>query len=295
MGEYASKVAIITRTKDRPAFLKRALRSVSGQVYDNYTHVIVNDGGDVDVVNEIIDKLSAEQKSKTILFHREVSSNAPDTIFTESIDRVDSKYFAIHDDDDTWHPDFLSETVGFLDNNGDKAAVVVRTDKVVEEVRGGDIVSRKTTQWMSDIKAISLYRQCIDNQLTPISTLYRRECYEQVGKFDDTLPVVGDWEFGVRLLKRYDVGYIDTGYALANYHHRNSIGTSQDTVSSHDKHRYYTNKIMNRLLREEIAEGRLGVGYIMSQLKYNQTYAASIISRVLPSRLVSGLKNRLRN
>ena len=61
---------------------------------------------------------------------------------------------------------------------------------------------------MPDLKAISLYRQCIDNQLTPIATLFRRSAYEAVDKFDDSLPIVGDREFGIRLLKKFVVGYI---------------------------------------------------------------------------------------
>ena len=40
-----TKVAVITRTKDRPIFLKRALLSVSSQTFSDYIHVVVNDGG----------------------------------------------------------------------------------------------------------------------------------------------------------------------------------------------------------------------------------------------------------
>ncbi|MBU2090763.1 MAG: glycosyltransferase family 2 protein, partial [Alphaproteobacteria bacterium] len=39
-------VAIITRTKDRPILLRRAIDSVLAQHYSDWVHVIVNDGGD---------------------------------------------------------------------------------------------------------------------------------------------------------------------------------------------------------------------------------------------------------
>ena len=297
MTELKPKVAVITRTKDRGIFLERAIDSVASQTWTNYVHVIVNDGGSEVEVQAIVDTFESSIKEKIQLFHRASSSNAPDTIFNESIDRVDSEYFVIHDDDDSWHPDFLSTTVKYLDAHEQLGAVVVRTDKIIEEQRLDSIKELRRTSWMPDIKVINLYRQCIDNQFTPISTLFRREAYEAVGKFDATLPVVGDWEFGVRLLKQYDADFINPGYALAYYHHRkykqNSTGNS--SFAGNDKHRYYTNLVMNRNLRQELESGQFGVGYIMSQLKYNQTALSLLVSKFLPKSIVERLKKRTGN
>lgn len=291
-----ARVAIITRTKDRPIFLKRALDSVQAQTYLDYMHVIVNDGGDSRAVEELVAHLPASQRAKTKVFHRPVSSGAPDTIFNESIDRVGSEYFAIHDDDDTWHQDFLKETVAYLDKNPDDAAVVVRTDKVVEEVDARAIKQKKKSQWLPDVHVIGLYRQCIDNQFTPIATLFRRDCYEAVGKFDSSLPVVGDWEFGVRLLMKFDAAFIDPGYSLANYHHRVQKGThGKDGSFANHNHRYYFNKVANQYLRKEMESGSFGPGYIMSKIKYEQRYMAKVIGGILPSKVTRFLKDRARS
>ena len=286
-----AKVAIITRTKDRPAFLKRAIKSAADQNYNDYVQVIVNDGGVRGQVEDVLASFDGRIRGKIELFHREEPSGAPDTIFTESIDRVDSEYFAIHDDDDTWHPDFLAKTVQHLDKHPDVGAVVVRTDKVIEEVDGVTITEEKRAPWMPDIKVVNLYRQCIDNQMTPISTLYRRSAYTDVGKFDDTLPVIGDWEFGLRLLQKYDVDFIDPGFALANYHHRTD---GVNSFSQHN-HRVVLNKVMNSYLRQELAEGRLGVGYIMNKLRYDQHEKAEMVRRVLPSFVVNRMKKKIQN
>ena len=42
----SGRVAIITRTKDRPFLLPRAIDSVLKQTQGDWIHVIVNDGGD---------------------------------------------------------------------------------------------------------------------------------------------------------------------------------------------------------------------------------------------------------
>lgn len=286
-----TKVAVVTRTKDRPLFLRRAIGSVHSQTYEDFVHVIVNDGGNALEVESVIDDFDESVRAKIQLFNRTESSCAPDTILTESVDRIDSKFFAIHDDDDTWDERFLEMTVKHLEANTESAAVVVRTDKLIEKIENGVIQQVKQSEWMPDLKVVNLYRQCIDNQLTPISTLFRRNSYEEVGKFDETLPVIGDWEFGVRLLLKYDVDFIDPGHPMAFYHHRIK---SDGSFDNHD-HRYYVNKVMNTYLRNELAEGKIGVGYIMSKLKYDQSYTASIVKRIVPSRVARLIKNRVKN
>ncbi len=272
------KVAVITRTKDRPLFLKRAIESVGNQVYEDYVHVIVNDGGAVSEIESLIDMQPNKIKSKIKLFHRTESSNAPDTIFNESIDRVVSEYVAIHDDDDTWHEDFLSETTKYLDGNKDMAGVVVKTKRVTEKLLSGSIKTIKSEDWMPEVRTISLYRQFIDNQLTPIAFLFRRSAYETVGKFSEKLPVVGDWEFGIRLLQKYDVGFIDTESVLAFYHHRVKAG---DNSFSKHSHRKYVTMVANEYLRRDLEAGILGPGYIMSDLKYRDDSRNMFIKQLI--------------
>src|SRR5690606_2349689 len=127
------KVAVITRTKDRPIFLARAIASVGHQTYNDYIPVIVNDGGREAEIEELISSQPEDVQAKIKLFHRPQSSNAPDTIFNESIDKVDSEYVAIHDDDDTWHEDFLLKTTSYLDENKHLAGVVVKAKKILEK------------------------------------------------------------------------------------------------------------------------------------------------------------------
>lgn len=279
------KVAVITRTKDRPVFLSRALESVSSQTYSNYVHVVVNDGGNIDEVEQVIASSTAPQNIKS--FHRETASGAPDTIFNESIDRVQSDYVVIHDDDDTWHPEFLERTVALLE--GGSKGVVVRTDKITERLAEKRIIQLKKEPYQPDVKSVSLYRQCIDNQMTPIAFIYRRDVYEEIGKYDSSLPVVGDWEFGIRFLLRYDVDFLDPGFALANYHHRK---VADNSFAAHQHRRYFT-IVANRYLREEFAGGRLGPGYVMSSIRYQQGFLAKLFSRIAPRIFTEKLKKRI--
>lgn len=294
-----AKITVITRTKDRPLFLERAIKSVHSQTMGDFIHVIINDAGDPAPVDKLLLKYQKLTDGRVEVIHNKVS-NGMEAASNKAIKSVKSLYVAIHDDDDTWHSDFLKQTVSKLeDSNADTAGVVVRTDKITESVSmdGSEIKKIKTEQWMPDMRVINLYRQCIDNQMTPITFVYRRSVFDEIGYYDESLPVLGDWDFGIRFIQKYDVEFLDPGFALANYHHRKySAGSSSNNSfgSGVDKHRYYSNKLMNKYLRQELAEGRLGVGYVMSKLKYDQGFMARVASRLLPGGVVSNLKKRIR-
>jgi glycosyltransferase involved in cell wall biosynthesis len=281
------KVAIITRTKNRGLFLKRAIQSVAKQSYKDYVHVIVNDGGNPDAISDIVDKLEDAVKSNIQVFHRKSPSNAPDTIFNECIDKVGSEYVAIHDDDDTWHRDFLKIACEKLDAGAE--GVLVRTDRVYENVTEEKLEKTKQVRYMPEVSVVSLYRQYIDNQLTPIAFVYRRSAYEAVGKYNDKLSVAGDWEFGIRFLKKYKVEFVDPGYALAFYHRRANV--KDDSFSNHN-HEVAIVEILNEYLRNDLEKGSLGDGYIMNKLYYERKNRNMLIERAVPNVILKRFKKK---
>lgn len=289
--------AVITRTKDRPIFLERAIKSVHDQTCKDFIHVIFDDSNDKEAVMRVVNEYVqiTEDRVKLVQNNRDVAG--ADSILNDAINVVDSMYVAIHDDDDTWHPEFLDQTLKHMQTTN-SMGVVVRADKIIEEYSesGQSLRTLKRKRWLPDLKEVNLYRQCIDNQLTPIAFVYRRSAFNDVGGYDNALEVCGDWDFGIRFLMKYDVDFLDPGYALANYHHRKfktgSIGNST-FGSSGSKHRYFTNLLMNKYLRQELAEGRLGVGFIMSSLRYNRSYTATLVKSILPHPIVKRIRRRL--
>ncbi len=290
-------VVVITRTQNRPLFLARAIESVQSQTYESIEHLIYNDGAARNTVDDVIQKVKTANKSvKMTVLHNKISRGM-EAASNDAIRTSNSKYIAIHDDDDTWHPDMLKHAIVHLEETN-AMGVVVRANKIIEEVSsGGMIESKKVQHWMPEMKAVNLYKQCIDNQMTPITFVYRREAFEELSGYDESLPVCGDWDFGIRFLQKWDVEYLDPGFALASYHHRKfrSGQEGNTSFSGNERHRYYANKLMNRYLREELREGRLGVGYIMSQLRYNESRIAQYVKKILPKGIVDRVKNTVQN
>ncbi|NDE35558.1 MAG: glycosyltransferase family 2 protein, partial [Gammaproteobacteria bacterium] len=206
------RVAIITRTKDRPMFLKRAINSVLGQTFEDWQHVIVNDGGAPHDIEALVAESSTAYRGRVLLIHHPLSRGM-EAAANEGIKASSSDYLVIHDDDDSWAPTFLDRCVAFMEAPPAVLATPIRgvatySTKMIEKVAEGkfiQVASEPFNTWMS---AVSLYRMAANNSIPPISFLFERSALEAVGLYREELPVLGDWEFHLRFLAQYEIGLI---------------------------------------------------------------------------------------
>lgn len=263
-------VAVITRTKDRPLFLERAIKSVHDQTMKDFVHVILNDGGRKEPVNKLVKKYREISDAKIEVIHNDIPHGA-DKVLNQAIKSVKSKYVAIIDDDDSWHEDFLKITTAHLEKTG-AMGVVTRTDRIEEVIENGKIVRSQQDTWLPDVHEVNLYKQCLDMIAVTVAFVYKRSVFKDIGYYDEQMPVSADWEFTIRFLLKYDIDFIDHKPALANYHHRPAVkGINGNSVfEQRHLHDYYVNQIRNKYLREDIKQGKLGVGYIMNSLPYER-------------------------
>jgi glycosyltransferase involved in cell wall biosynthesis len=278
-------VAIITRTKNRPLLLARAAESVSCQRYENYTWVVVNDGGDEDVVREVISKCSVNRRQIRLLSNdfslgMEAASNV-------GIRHVECDYILIHDDDDSLHPDFLRMTVEYLESDAGAryGGVTTKTKYISEEIRGDQVVVHDCTPYMDWVRNIQLSELMAQNLFAPISFLYRRKVYEEIGGYNQDLPVLGDWYFNLEFVLRADIKVFG-GEALAYYHHRDcsdSLGFgnySNSVIGGQSKHEEFASISRNMFLRKygdsnSVATGLVGAYFafdMRNRLEHQANY-----------------------
>ncbi len=260
------KVAVITRTKNRPLLLQRAFESIKNQIYKDYVWVIVNDGGEVTPVERIV--LDSNNSGiETVSIHNELSVGM-EAASNKGIKHSKSEYIVIHDDDDSWEPKFLHETVNYLESNDDKLyGGVVTHSYIIREVLEEDKCTIIDKSIFNDyLCEIYLSDIAKSNSFTTNSFLYRREVYDKVGGYNEALPVLGDWDFNLRFLLESDIAVIPK--PLANYHHRIQSVIKNEyantIVQGINKHNQYDTILRNHLLREDIRNNRYGLGYLVT-------------------------------
>jgi len=264
-------VAVVTRTQNRPLLLPRARESVETQSFEDRLWVLVNDAGE----REPVEREAAAARAKgldTLVIHRD-KSNGMEAASNHGIGRTRSEFVAIHDDDDTWHPDFLAKTVAFLHDNPTFIGVTARCFRVEETLSEAGPKIIQTTPYNDRLRAMHLGDMAIQNQFPPISFLFRRSLYEQLGGFDESLPVLGDWDFHLRALLVGNIGVVPE--KLANYHIRErpegGLGQYGNTITDGgEMHLLHDSLYRNRKLREDIEAGRPGIGFLLTMGRMEQ-------------------------
>ena len=247
-------VTIVVRTRNRPAMLRRALASIDSQSYRNFEVVVVNDAGDETEVRSVIDPLDAAFKKAITIVTNEVS-NGREAALESGFNASRCPYYAIHDDDDSWHPDFLAKTVAYLDEHPEAGGVATRCEIIRERVRAdGTCIEIEREVLSTDNYGLSLVDMMVENYTPPISQLIRREVADRVGHWDGSLQTQADWDFNLRLLAASPVGFID-GEPLAYWHHRDTMDASlgNSVVTDAYLHKWDNLHIRDRYLRAMLA------------------------------------------
>ena len=225
--------SIIMRTCGRPIMLHRALQSVSNQTYKNYELILVNDNGDSNELFKVLDNFKDKFFIKTpegtgitggapnlsVLFinsnrHMEKTSN-------EGLKVAKGDFVCIHDDDDSWKPNFLEEVHNEIAKSKDPYPVIMtHFDKIyeimdIENDSIREVCRNNTINWL---QCLQLGFILAGNIFPPISLVYKREILSHIGMYDENLPVMGDWDFLIRLSYFTHIKILKK--PLANYHIR---------------------------------------------------------------------------
>ena len=192
------------------------------------------------------------------ILHNE-RSRGMEAASNQGIHESDSEFIVIHDDDDEWSPDFLDETVRYLDAHPEDGGVAVETEIVFEHLtdEGRDVVERVPLE--PNMQAIMLADLLHFNRFVPISFLFRRTAYDGLGGFDESLAVVGDWEFHLRFAVHHSIGYLK-GRPLAFWNQRReAVGAEANSmIVGLGDHHLQSLQIRDRLLREHASTHGLG-------------------------------------
>ena len=273
-------VGIVMRTKNRNVLLRRAIQSVLNQTYKYWHLVIVNDGGNRDELEYLLSTVPATDKQKITVFHN-AESLGMEAASNIGIKFLDTELAVIHDDDDSWAPEFLSRMVTVYDVEKHKTAqiggIVCHSNRVIETTSGNIIQVEKIepfNQWIPP-GIISLSRMFESNMFVPISFLFELDVCKEIGMFNEKLPVLGDWDFHIRFLMLRDIWMLPE--SLAFYHYRLDAGAlfGNSVIEGVDKHRKYRLILENEWIRQDIKNQTIGLGFyvlFMSRVRQLQDH-----------------------
>jgi glycosyltransferase involved in cell wall biosynthesis len=147
-----------------------------------------------------------------------------------TISKSAGRFIAFLDQDDLWHPEKLARQMPLFLGAPRVGLVYCQSGRVggdSEEISAGPKV---LASWMSgDVR-----RRMLLGNLVPgtAGVVVRRECFEEVGLFDETLNGSDDWEMWARIAARYEFRYVPRALSFTRLH---SANTSLDVSRMRDQ------------------------------------------------------------
>lgn len=243
----APVITIVTRTQGRPRFLERCLDSVLAQTRDDWRLVVVNDAGPASEVDRVVSARSALAAGRIELRHRS-ASDGMEAASNAGFVGATTPWLTLLDDDDTWAPGFLERMLAAAAALPSKVAGVVCHGVVVHERFDGDaLVETARSPFNADLVAVGFEALAVESRFTNNAFVFRREVYERLGGFDESLRVYGDWDFALRALLAHELEVLPE--PLARYHRRDG-GAAPNSFQSipHAAERYRA-RLINAWLR----------------------------------------------
>ena len=281
-------VTVVMRTYERPILLARAIASVQNQTYRDWTLVIVNNGGNPGPVDDVVRVAKSATPCGTIQVLHLPERVGMEEASNRGLAATQSEFFAIHDDDDSWKSTFLEVALEGIRTHPAAAAVVTGINRIHELYRDGKVRPERAENFFLNQERLTYEGMIGNNTFPPIAALFRRRLLTDVGGFDSTLPVLGDWEFNLRAV--LSGGFVFVPDRLANYHTRtpdSEVSSGNSITAGINLHHEVRKQLQNRWLSEPtingVNKGTLSIASYVEELPIRSSGALQ--------KIVAGIKN----
>jgi len=189
------KISVIIPTYNRDTVLDRAIKSVLDQTYKNYELIVIDDGS-TDDTSKILTKYHRKIRHYSTL-HSGVSATR-----NYGLEKSEGSWVAFLDSDDYWLPEKLERQMQYLREHPE--IFIAQTDETW--IRNGKFVNpmkkhQKYSGW--------IFEHCLPLCIvSPSAVIVHQKVFNDVGVFDEGLPVCEDYDLWLRVAAKYQIALI---------------------------------------------------------------------------------------
>jgi glycosyltransferase involved in cell wall biosynthesis len=195
------KVSAIIPCYNRARFIAQTVRSVLEQTYPNIELIVVDDGctdGSREVLAAFGDRL-------TLLEHPGRENRGQSAAINLALSRASGKYVGILDSDDLWLPRKIEEQVAFMESHPDVGLIYGNGTAIDEHGRQLYVIYAPGHEEKNQPAQVLM--DCYF--LVPNNSLVRREIFERIGGFDESLRAAQDHDVAIRIAEVARLAYLD--------------------------------------------------------------------------------------
>lgn len=229
MNNKQPTISFITSVMNGARTLERLLESLAFQSYRNFEQVVI-DGGSTDGTVDILKK-----HDQAIAYWESEPDRGVYHAWNKALAHTRGKWICfLGADDYLWEPGILDLVVPILDEEQEKFSVIYGITNVVDSA--GEFRLALGQPW-EQARHDFFWNMSFPNP----STFYHQELFKTFGTFDESLKIVGDYEFSLRVLKESDAFFIDnviTGMEEGGQsgNRKNAVATVKEVVVAQRMH-----------------------------------------------------------
>ncbi len=194
------KVSVIIPTYNREKVIERSVRSVLNQTYSNIEVIVVDDGSK-DNTEEIVKSINDDR----IIYYKQENGGASKARNT-GVKLATSEYIAFHDSDDSWREDKLEKQMNYLMENPQYS--MVYCDYLMHKIDGRTYAVPGDVNVIGVVEGDMFLTILVNNTIGTPTMVLKKELFDELGGFDESLHCLEDWDFALRFSEFYYIGYI---------------------------------------------------------------------------------------
>lgn len=191
-------VSVVIPVYNREGTIVQCLKSVLNQTYKNIEVLVIDDGSTDNsamLVNGFNDK-----RIRLISYSDNKGANYARNC---GIGMCKGKYIAFQDSDDIWAENKLESQINFMKEKGFEASF---SPYYIIETQ--EIIPTNYKELSADCRKVK-QKLTLGNVIGTPTLIVSRKVIGQVGVFDDEMPRLQDYEYVIRIVKKYEIGCFD--------------------------------------------------------------------------------------
>ena len=196
----ALKISIITPSFNQGPFIERTIRSVLEQAYPNLEYIVM-DGGSTDGTIDILRKYEGR-----LTWVSEKDKGQADAI-NKGIARSNGDIIAYLNSDDIYEPGALGRVAEHFSTHPGTAWLTGKCRIIDEQDR--EIRQPVTAYKNFLLRHCSYSLLLVTNPVSQPATFWRRSVVREFGLFDETEHLVMDYDYWLRIGKKYPLAVLD--------------------------------------------------------------------------------------
>ncbi len=185
---FCPTISVIIPCFNNEETIIETIESITKQEYSSYEIIIVNDGS-TDKSADIVSNFIKINNSNNITLINQINSG-PSKSRNNGADKATGKYLLFLDADDLIAPSYIKKCIDYLEQN--QNINIVYSNAAFIGARKGN--------W--NLPEFKLPNYLVENCIF-ISAVIRKEVFDKVGKFDENLHFLEDWELWIKIIMEF--------------------------------------------------------------------------------------------